>query len=87
MPRTRARPHKSLAFGTMLEETDDILTTRHPIRQLLPLVGMGLMLAGLFWNSAPAAGAGGEPFAYQNDRRLAPSSSAPFTVVEPCCET
>jgi hypothetical protein len=45
-------------------------TTRHPIRQLLPLVGMGLMLVGLFGGpTLPAAsGAGVEPFAYQNDR-------------------
>jgi hypothetical protein len=45
-------------------------TTRHPIRQLLPLVGIGLMLAGLFGGPAlPAASAeGAEPFAYQNDR-------------------
>jgi hypothetical protein len=44
-------------------------TTRHTIRQLLPLVGMGLMLAGLFGGPAlPAASAAGvEPFSYQND--------------------
>jgi hypothetical protein len=44
-------------------------TTRHPIRHVLPLVGMGLMLTGLFGGFAlPAASAAGvEPFAYQND--------------------
>jgi hypothetical protein len=35
------------------------------IRQLLPLVGMGLMLAGLF--GGPASAEGLAPFAYQND--------------------
>jgi hypothetical protein len=45
-------------------------TTRHPIRHVLPLVGMGLMLAGLFGGPAlPAASAAGvESFEYQNDR-------------------
>jgi hypothetical protein len=41
-------------------------TTRHLIRQLLPLVGMGLLLVGLF--GSPASAAGVEPFAYQHDR-------------------
>jgi hypothetical protein len=41
-------------------------TTRHPIRHVLPLVGMGLMLAGLFGGSAVSA-ADLEPFDYQND--------------------
>ena len=46
-------------------------TTRHPVRHVLPLVGMGLMLAGLFGGLAlPAASAAGvEPFAYQHDWR------------------
>ena len=35
------------------------------IRQLLPLVGMGLMLAGLF--GGPASAEGLEPFTYQNN--------------------
>jgi hypothetical protein len=45
-------------------------TTRHPIRYVLPLVGIGLMQAGLSGGPAlPAASAAGvEPFAYQNDR-------------------
>ena len=44
-------------------------TTRHPIRHVLPLVGMGLMLAGLFGGPAlpEASVAGVEPFGYQND--------------------
>jgi hypothetical protein len=44
-------------------------TTHHPIARLLSLVGMGLMLAGLFGGPAlPAVSAAGvEPFAYQND--------------------
>ena len=46
-------------------------TIRHPIRHVLPFVGMGLMLAGLFGTpTLPAAFAAGvEPFAYQNDWR------------------
>jgi hypothetical protein len=44
-------------------------TTRHPIRQMLGFIGMGLMLAGLFGGPIlPAASAADvEPFAYQND--------------------
>jgi hypothetical protein len=44
-------------------------TTRHPIRYVLPLVGMGLMLAGLFGGPVlpEASAAGMEPFGYQND--------------------
>ena len=44
-------------------------TIRHHIRHGLPLVGMGLILAGLHGSSTlPAAFAAGvEPFAYQND--------------------
>jgi hypothetical protein len=47
-----------------------MLTTRHPIRHVLPLVGIGLMLVGLFGGpTLPAAFAAGvEPFEYQNDR-------------------
>jgi len=43
-------------------------TTRHPIARLLPLVGMGLVLVGLFGGPAlPAASAAGmEPFASQD---------------------
>ena len=40
-------------------------TIRHPIRHVLSLVGMGLMLAGLF--GGPASAADVEPFDYQND--------------------
>ena len=44
-------------------------TTCHPMRSVLPLVGMVLMLADLFGGPAlPAASAAGfEPFAYQNN--------------------
>ena len=44
-------------------------TIRHPMCRVLPLVGIGLMLAGLFGDPAlPAAAAADvEPFAYQND--------------------
>jgi hypothetical protein len=44
-------------------------TTRHPIRQLLSLVGTGLMLAGLFGGPAlPVVSAADvEPFASQNN--------------------
>jgi hypothetical protein len=54
----------------MPEEVDDMRTTRYPIRHLLPLVGIGLMLASLFGSPAlPAASAASvDPFAYQNDR-------------------
>jgi hypothetical protein len=63
-----ASPPKSLVLGTMPEEAHDMRTTRHPMRYVLPLVGMGLMLVGLFGSpSLPAASAAGvEPFAYQN---------------------
>jgi hypothetical protein len=46
-------------------------TTSHPIRHVLSLVGMGLMLAGLFGGLAltAASAAGVEPFAYQHDWR------------------
>jgi len=46
-------------------------TKHHHIRHVLPLVGMGLMLAGLFGSQTlPGAFAAGvEPFAYQNDWR------------------
>ena len=40
-------------------------TTRHPIRHVLWLAGMGLMLAGLF--GGPASAAGVERFVSQND--------------------
>jgi hypothetical protein len=40
-------------------------TTRHPIRHILSLSGMGLMLAGLF--GGPASAADVELFVYQND--------------------
>ena len=40
-------------------------TTRHPIRHVLSLAGMGLMLAGLF--GGPASAADVELFVYQND--------------------
>jgi hypothetical protein len=40
-------------------------TPRQLIRQLLPHVGMGLMLAGLF--GGPASAEGLEPFTYQNN--------------------
>lgn len=45
-------------------------TTRHPMRHVLPLVGLGLMLVGLFGGpTLPAASAAGmEPFGYQYDR-------------------
>jgi hypothetical protein len=40
-------------------------TTRHPIRHVLSLAGMGLMLAGLF--GGPASAADVELFVSQND--------------------
>jgi hypothetical protein len=40
-------------------------TIRRPIRQVLTLVSMGLMLAGLF--GGPASAADVEPFDYQHD--------------------
>jgi len=45
-------------------------TIRHLIAHVVPLVGMGLLLAGLFGGPAlPAASAAGvESFEYQNDR-------------------
>jgi hypothetical protein len=45
-------------------------TIRHPIRHVLPFVGLGLMLAGLFGGPAlPAASAADvELFVSQNDR-------------------
>jgi hypothetical protein len=45
-------------------------TIRHSIAHVVPLVGMGLMLVGLFGGPAlPAASAAGvEPFTYQYDR-------------------
>ena len=57
-------PQQSMVLGTMPEE-DDMRTT--PIRHLLPLVGIGLMLAGLF--GGPASAADVELFVYQNDWR------------------
>jgi hypothetical protein len=58
-----------MGLGMMPEEAHDMRTTHHPIARLLSLVGMGLMLAGLFGGPAlPAVSAAGvEPFAYQND--------------------
>jgi hypothetical protein len=56
-------PHKSMALGTMPEE-DHMRTTT--IRYGLSLVGMGLMLVGLFGGPAASA-ADMEPFDYQND--------------------
>jgi hypothetical protein len=45
-------------------------TIRHPSARLLPLVGLGPMLAGLCGGPAlsAASAAGAEPFAYQHDR-------------------
>jgi hypothetical protein len=45
-------------------------TSRHSIAHVVPLVGMGFMLAGLFGGPAlPAASAAGvESFEYQHDR-------------------
>jgi hypothetical protein len=54
---------KSMVLGTMPEE-DDMRTT--PIRHVLPLIGMGLMLVGLFGGPAASA-ADVERFVYQND--------------------
>jgi hypothetical protein len=63
-------PQKSMAFQIIPEEVHDMPTARHPIRRLLCLIGVGLMLAGLFGSPVlPAASAAEvEPFAYQNDR-------------------
>jgi hypothetical protein len=65
MPGAPLHPQKSLVLGTMPEE-DDMRTTRHSIRYVLSLVGIGLMLAGLFGGPAVSA-ADLEPFDYQND--------------------
>src|SRR6266508_4008750 len=65
MPGAPLHPQKSLVLGTTPEE-DDMRTTRHSIRYVLSLVGIGLMLAGLFGGPAVSA-ADLEPFDYQND--------------------
>jgi hypothetical protein len=72
MLETRVHLRKSPALGIMSEEAHDMRTIPPPIRRLLPLVGMGLMVAGLFGClTLPGVSApGGEPFAYQNDRGL-----------------
>jgi hypothetical protein len=54
----RGRPN-----GPLREEAHDMRTAK--IRQVLPLVGMGLMLAGLF--GGPASATDVELFVYQND--------------------
>jgi hypothetical protein len=66
---TRVHSRKSLALVIMREEAHDMRTAPPPIRQLLSLVGMGLMVAGLFGClTLPGVSAvGEEPFAYQND--------------------
>ena len=48
-----------------------MLTSRHPKCHLVPLVGIGLMLAGLFGGpTLPAVSAAeGEPLTYQHDWR------------------
>jgi hypothetical protein len=49
-----------------MPQEDDMHKTRHPIRHVLSLAGMGLMLAGLL--GGPAASAADlELFVYQND--------------------
>jgi hypothetical protein len=56
-------------------------TTRHPMRHVLQLVGLGLMLVGLFCGpTLPAASAAGvEPFGYQHDR----GAQNPYTYQHP----
>jgi hypothetical protein len=53
----------------MREGAHDMRTTPPPIRQLLPLSGMGLMVAGLLGclTLRGVSAVGEEPFAYQND--------------------
>jgi hypothetical protein len=69
--RRRVLAQKSLARGTMPEEAHDMRTTRHSIRHVVPLVSLGLMLAGLLGSPTPPAAfaAGVEPFAYRNNWR------------------
>jgi hypothetical protein len=53
----------------LCKEGYDMPTIRHPMGRVLPLVGMGLMLAGLFGDPAlpTAAAADVAPFVYQHD--------------------